>query len=522
VLAVPSKLVDKSLLEARPAEAGGMRYRMLETVRAYGQERLVEAGEPDIVRRVHAEHFCALAEQAEPQLRTPDQLRWLERLAAEHDNLLAALRWAVDAGQGNLAVRLVAALQSYWNLRGNRSENRTWLPLVLALPGDAPPEAMGVARATEVGLGLERGDRERANQALADARALFEASGRPPHPMFLTIEVWSALIQGHPEDATAAITRRLDDPDLDPWSRAMAEMMNGQMHLLAMARDVAVDSYERALARFRELGDRWGIAQALSVYSEVVEYEGDTRRAEAMLEEALELARLLGSRMDAPMLLVRLGAVRGQAGDAEGSARSFEEAMRLAREVGANEVLAQAYYFMALLARHDGDLATSHRLLDEARATPSDPTAPFPMGSVIDVALGFVLEMEGRLGDAVVAHRRAIAKLWKMPLVPTWIGVLLAGPALGLAAVALGAGKPERAAVLIGASMARRYPVIIGPLERRDVDRIDELVREGNDDPARFEELVEQGKAMSNEELLAYIDETPWPPPGQEGAEGRG
>ena len=94
-------LVDKSLVVAEPANDGRMRYRMLEPVRQYGLERLERSGEVEVVRRRHAEFFLALAEEAEPWLRGPEQASWFERLDAENDNLRAALSWLVEQGEGN-------------------------------------------------------------------------------------------------------------------------------------------------------------------------------------------------------------------------------------------------------------------------------------------------------------------------------------------------------------------------------------------------------------------------------------
>jgi predicted ATPase len=137
VLYLLAGLVDRSLVVAADDRAGGVRYTMLETVRAYGAERLAEAGESEALARAHTGYFLALAEEAEPELRRPDQLRWLDRLAAERDNLHAALRWAVDAGEAAPALRLAAALGWYWTLTSARAEALDWTAKALALPGEA-------------------------------------------------------------------------------------------------------------------------------------------------------------------------------------------------------------------------------------------------------------------------------------------------------------------------------------------------------------------------------------------------
>jgi predicted ATPase/DNA-binding SARP family transcriptional activator len=128
-------LADKSLLVV----AGGQpapRYRMLETIRAYGLERLAEAGEQDRVRRAHLEHFLAMAEQAEPHLRREEQVYWLARLTEDLDNLHAALRSAIASGDALGATRLVNAMGFYWWLSGRRAEGTELATEVLAMPAE--------------------------------------------------------------------------------------------------------------------------------------------------------------------------------------------------------------------------------------------------------------------------------------------------------------------------------------------------------------------------------------------------
>ena len=105
VLDLLSRLVEKSLVVAEATGGGGVRYRMLEPIRQYAREKLQEGGEGEEVRRRHASFFLALAEEAEPRLRGPEDMEWLERLEVEHDNLRAALSWALERGEAELGLR---------------------------------------------------------------------------------------------------------------------------------------------------------------------------------------------------------------------------------------------------------------------------------------------------------------------------------------------------------------------------------------------------------------------------------
>jgi len=147
VLPALSGLVDKSIVTAAERPCGeGPRYGMLETVRAYGLERLAEAGKGDRVRDTFAAYYLDLAETGDAQLRGAGQRRWLLELAAEQDNLQAALRWAIARQDGDIAQRLVLALGWYWMLRGQPGEPETLARQALALQPRERSPRMAEAR----------------------------------------------------------------------------------------------------------------------------------------------------------------------------------------------------------------------------------------------------------------------------------------------------------------------------------------------------------------------------------------
>ena len=137
-------LVEASLL-GRPTDDAPPRYGILETVRAYALERLQAAGEEHDVRQRHAICHAALVGRAAPHLTQAGQAHWLERLDVEHPNVRAALGWAVEAGQADLALEMAAGLWRYWQLRGHLAEGRRWLTRALELEGSSPlPHARGL------------------------------------------------------------------------------------------------------------------------------------------------------------------------------------------------------------------------------------------------------------------------------------------------------------------------------------------------------------------------------------------
>ena len=134
VLELLTSLAEKSLLVTEGD--GAPRYRMIGTIKEYAADRLAEAGESDLARQAHLAYFTELAETAEPHLRRAEQLEWLATLEAEHDNISAAMRRAIAAGDAQAAMRLAAAAGWYWWLGGRRAEGLELLIAAANLPGE--------------------------------------------------------------------------------------------------------------------------------------------------------------------------------------------------------------------------------------------------------------------------------------------------------------------------------------------------------------------------------------------------
>jgi non-specific serine/threonine protein kinase len=161
ILDLLTQLVDKSLVIAE-TYGGEARYRLLETVRLYGAEKLQSAGEAAEVRRRHRDWFVALAEQAEPELRGLRQRIWLDRLEMEHDNLRAAYEWTMTEPGGRREGLRLAALYWFWLAFGHWSEGHAWLEEGLTSSGDVAPSIRAKALAKAAVLGWRAGKDERA------------------------------------------------------------------------------------------------------------------------------------------------------------------------------------------------------------------------------------------------------------------------------------------------------------------------------------------------------------------------
>ncbi|MFD1542007.1 BTAD domain-containing putative transcriptional regulator [Nonomuraea guangzhouensis] len=513
---VVAGLVDKSLVEVV-----GDRYRMLRTIHAFCAERLAEAGETERLRQAHAEHFQALMSTAAPHLLRAEQLDWLARLDAEHDNLLAAVRWAVAADPG-LGLRLVADLVTYWWLRGRRAEGAGPARSLLAVVGTEPPAELAGEYVLCV-LGAIPGGGTEPRRHLATAKRLMASMNLVEHRPQL-IFFWATFAGPSDADYRDAMAERLQT-GADPWTDGLSHLGRGVLAQL-LAGDVATGEreFELALASFRSLGERWGMLTTLSELAELVCWRGDGERFAALVAEALRLADELGAVEDRADLLCRRGEGTILLGDLDAARASYEEALELARRTGALEATGRARHGLAKVARLSGDVAGARRayeeLLTEHRTgtgrpgerwtdtgrldEPSGGSFGADLGHVgVLIALGWIAVQEGEAVRAAELQREAVDRALGLHSRP-----LVARAVEGLAGVAGLTGDHERAAVLLGAARTWRGTALAGD---RDVARVSALARERLGDVA-YEKAYGRGDAFDRDGLLAIISPDGPPP----------
>lgn len=295
-LATVISLVEQGLVQAITQADGEPRFRLLETIREYGLERLEASGETTQLRRCHAAYYLTFAEDAELKTlgRVPgaDARDWLDRLEAEHDNMRAVLGWsqasatagqswdkaeAVEPSSVEVGLRLAGALARFWFERGHLHEGRRWLEAALA----------GM-------LAREQGDYERAAALLEEGLALGRALG-------VGRVITSALRQlGH-------MAQALGDAE-----RATMLLQDG-------------------LDASRRMGDGWELAQSLHFLGIVVHQQGNLEQAAALLEESLVLNREIGASFGVAWTLQDLGEVVCDQGDYERATALFERSLALAQ-----------------------------------------------------------------------------------------------------------------------------------------------------------------------------------------------
>ena len=127
-------------------------------------------------KRLHAEYFLTLAEEAEPELVGPDQIAWMDRLEAEHDNMRAALSWWMEAGEAESALRMAGALVWFWTVRGHFSEGRRWSEEALVKVEEVSPARAKALQGSGF-MAFKEGDYDKARQSLEQSLALYRQQG---------------------------------------------------------------------------------------------------------------------------------------------------------------------------------------------------------------------------------------------------------------------------------------------------------------------------------------------------------
>jgi tetratricopeptide (TPR) repeat protein len=306
---------------------------LLETVRQYGRQLLLESGEEAQWQERHLAHFLQVAEEAETHLTGAEQQRWLERLEAEHDNLRAALEWSATTN-ADAGLRLAGALWRFWYVRGYLDEGLRRLSAALVAPAKIAGEVVA-ARA----------------KALHGAAEFARQQGDYPAALALNEE-------------SLAIRRELGD------RRGTAISIGNLGNLAYDQGDYATARarHEESLAIRREINDRWGIAASLNNLGIVASDTGDFATARALHEESSTILRELGDRWAIANSLDNLGVVTANSGD-YGAARSlYEEGLAIRRELGDRQGIANSLSNLGLVESAEGRHEAARALHKESLA----------------------------------------------------------------------------------------------------------------------------------------------------------
>lgn len=396
VLDLLSRLVERSLVvvERNPS---GIRYRLLETIRAYGAEKLGEAGERSRTRQAHRARHAALVAAWAPRLNGPERLEALAVLDADRAELEAGLSWPAE-GTEDADARLVlaACLLHWWRSRGRLAEGLAHCESVLSddRVDDADATRRAQCLATASALAGDIGEVARSIEWGEEAWELASLHG----DLRLQSQTLRVLSTGNMRageldlslsraERALELAQQLGDALLESWGLgtvANAAWMAGE-------RDRVRELRERGLAIARRLGDDLGVAQALGLIGIIDLQEGNMDAAIRRLEESLALRRRIKDRTGQAVTLVNLSRCRAIAGDQARAREPLEEALRIFRSIGGHEGLGVSLNNLAEMSRTAGDLGRARELYRQSLAT--------SMSTGDGLRLIDVLENLGRLDE---------------------------------------------------------------------------------------------------------------------------
>jgi predicted ATPase/class 3 adenylate cyclase len=325
-----TSMVDKSLLVQESLPSGDPRYRMLETIREYAAERLEESGDGDATRSRHAEHCLDFAERLAGQVFGDEQRVVLDTYEREHDNLRAAIGYAIAKNRGDLAQRLLSATWRFLQIRGHLTEARERAERVLALP-DARAHTPVRLQALDAagGIAYWQADMPAARRWYEEEQALAaelgDAAGEA-NAIYNLSFTYSLSSENAPlglELASEARNRYRALGDRHAEARALWAVVNGHLFDITgegtleqeMSSEEAVEAAREAIPIFRELNDRFMLAWSLYTYALLQNMRGDPAGARDSLRESLQLFQETDDLTGYALVLDGFAAIEWGSGD---------------------------------------------------------------------------------------------------------------------------------------------------------------------------------------------------------------
>jgi predicted ATPase/DNA-binding SARP family transcriptional activator/predicted negative regulator of RcsB-dependent stress response len=371
-----TSLVNKSLITVKSEPGQETRYAMLETIRQYASEKLWQAGEGELLRRQHLAYYVDLAERAEPNLRAPDIVMWLDRLEAEHENIRSALEWALE-GEIEAELRLASALLWFWHIRGHKNEGIEWLERALSIEAidiDHGGEPRTPHRASIRGKALNASgslmvmnhEFGRASGRLEESLALFKELGPAGKQGMAHALLRLASLSSARDRARGMLQQSL------AWFREIGDKFGVAETLMQLSGVVQTDDPEQAvlitkeqLALSREIGDQDGIAAALAGLADMALSQDDYQQAIRLYEESLAKFRTVKNLGALSMTFGSFGDIFFWQGDYPRATKTYEEALAFVQELGYRFHIAFYYYSLGILAWFQGEYSRAmHQVIN--------------------------------------------------------------------------------------------------------------------------------------------------------------
>ena len=498
ILDLLTQLINKSLVLAQE-EHGVTRYRMLETVRQYSNEKLIEAGEREVLRDRHLEYFLNLAETAEPHLIRPEQIEWLPVLDADYENLRLAFEGALSKRSAESSLRLCAALGWFWEIRCYWLEGLDWVTRALAKPADdTNNEKMIRVRALHTRVILEQpfGHIEQMQISAQESLALALENSNERDIAIAQYFLAAALIQYDAEDAQALSLLKQCFGKFQELNELFWQAYSFQIlrdFLVTQALTIP-GGFLRRIELARRAGERLVLAHSLSKYADWLFSVDQVDKAKESAEESDRLYKQIGSEQSSinPLLFADIAWSNGDRQTARSLLTELHQRFSLLGEKGFRSNSAGR---LGLLAMEEGDLDQAQMYLEEALSIERE-AGWRPWEAFYLIELGHLFYLQGNIerfkqySKEGFALRRYFPDFHKTFVLMTILGSLYVQ-------------KPESSAQLLGVinNPNRENDIPRNPIEKRYCVRAEAHARQvlGK---AAFESGFDRGQKMSLDEGL--------------------
>ncbi len=499
VLDLLTQLVKKSLVVVEDTfndhrdnqDSPSKSYRLLEIIKQYAAEKIVEVDEPERLNRQHCEYYLALAEKAEAELFGPEQERWLKLLKQSYPNLHQALQWAFEDRQGQLeperaiatptpleaGLRLSKALGGYWRLQGLYSQGRRWLELARAK--------------SEIG---ENPNLRMSHPELIAARA-----------KYLAWEGDMAMMQGDHRraarvlEAGLVLSREISD------KKGAAQTLVG-LGMLAVSQGryrAALELCGESLSLRREIGDSPGIVHSLINYGALLSSMHDPDAGRAVLREGLELARQQANKYGIALALFRLGAIERDVKAYDQALDFYQQGLILFRELNNGWGVPATLRRIGEVALDRGEYERAVGLFEESIARFQIQGSKWGIAEAL-LDLANALLQQAKYIEAAINYQKSLIIYNELgnPL-----GVLSCLD--GLIELACRRDEPEIIVLLVGAGeiFKKEMEPAPRPIQHAYLNEMLDYAR-ANLDEAIFERVWEQGQTRPLEQVLSLVNQT--------------
>jgi non-specific serine/threonine protein kinase len=489
-----TSLVNKSLVFAVHGVGSEARYQLLETMRQYAAERLAATEALGPAREAHLDYYLSFVEQAEGQLRGPEQVVWFNRLAREHDNARAALAlaWEIDLAR---AVRLVWALTHFWFVRGHWQEQREWRQKLLFVPS-LPRNRAGVALRGWLAAATPAEAAPRFEEALVLADGLGDLS------LLAELRGWQgeAAWWRAPDTARArfeeavALYRQAGEPARAAYMLAeLGELVQVQHEDRITARACFAES----LALCRALNDKRGMAKALVHLGDVAMEQGDLAVTRAACAEGFIYAHELGDLEGEAWALNGLGIAAMGEGKFDEAVALNSQSLALSEAYASSPHIVIRRYWLAASLWRRGDAAEAARLHELNLVASRSMDFDWGLG-ISHYGLGEVNRTQGDQAAASDFHRQALVVFRQMRDRSAVLAY-----ALDAHAYLAAAPRPSAAAQLLGAADAMRRAVAAAllPVEAASLERVAMTLR-ANLGEEMFAAGYSAGQALGTDQAI--------------------